>query len=122
MNNRFKFRVWDDGHGESKKGFWWSNDMVEFWTWIRNNHIPESNIQQYTGLNDKKGKEIYEGDFLRCIGNGNFFQEELFGRVEFQDFEYCIVTNNPKWPIASFKILTEKEIIGNIFENPELLK
>lgn len=77
-------------------------------------------FQLSTGSKDKEGREIYEGDILKCVGRGVFFREDLIGNVVFNEFEYCILTNDDKWPLASFAVLSDKEIIGNIFENPEL--
>ena len=78
--------------------------------------------QQFTGLKDKNGKDIYEGDIIKAVAIGSNFSEDVIGNVEFQDFEYIIISNTDKWPAISFAVLTEKEIVGNIFETPELLK
>lgn len=66
-------------------------------------------LMQYTGFKDKNGKEIYEGDLID-YGNGRFKP------VEFIDGCFCIckITSMPK-------LMTLFPIIGNIYENPELL-
>ncbi len=65
---------------------------------------------QFTGLKDKNGKEIYEGDLITYYRSGN----KVHRRVEWDNVTcgYPMLTYNP------FDI----EIIGNIYENPELLK
>lgn len=75
---------------------------------------------QYTGLNDKNGKEIYEGDIINFEGKKKFKIEFHFGafciclldgRIDMSLFGFC--ENMP-----TFKL----EVIGNIYENPKLLE
>lgn len=81
-------------------------------------------VMQYTGLKDKNGKEIYEGDVV-APGDGRF--KEVNGKQH--DFSYVVKFEmfsagdmgmdsygfhfNPYWKSI--------EVIGNIYENPELL-
>jgi len=91
---------------------------------------PELTVMQYTGLKDKNGKEIWEGDIV-------LMPHTLVGDPEYGDFKHpqvlCwrgIVCYYPER--AEFRVdchntfnLYEKdsiEVIGNIYENPELLK
>lgn len=73
---------------------------------------------QYTGLNDKSGKEIYEGDIIREHINTDEYllAETVFSRGCFMGKEpRC----DPEYPIYDF---SDGEVIGNIYENPELLE
>ena len=82
-------------------------------------------IGQYTGLKDKNGKEIYEGDIIGChnpqIKHLIFYNEKqgrfmaaLNGDIENYYIGVCGLDDS-RW-IAS------KEVIGNIHDNPELIK
>ena len=81
-------------------------------------------LMQSTGLVDKNGKEIFEGDILACktddeVINLNIFWDEEHALFMFESKKY-----NEQEPLAE---LVENntypfEIIGNIYENPELLE
>lgn len=65
-------------------------------------------LLQYTGLKDKNGKEIYEGDIIGSNMNG-----------QRQCHEVRWVDESAKWSMYWYD---DPEIIGNIYENPELLE
>ena len=76
-------------------------------------------IMQYTGLKDKNGKEIYEGDVINCLDTDTKFGKRYKKmKVDFYNGEFGIGDN---WGHLGLKHLTEIEIIGNIYENQELL-
>lgn len=78
----------------------------------------EYTIQQYTGLKDINGKEIYEGDVIKGSG-ANYDNENFIGEVCY-DFSYpCFAIKVSENEYRGFE---EVEVIGNIYENPELLK
>jgi hypothetical protein len=72
------------------------------------------NIMQYTGLKDKNGSEIYEGDILGFERYIDFKKEYV------HPFEVTWDNENAGWNQFSPKHIVA--IIGNIYENPELLK
>ncbi len=70
----------------------------------------EVEIMQYTGLHDKKGNEIYEGDIVR-------FLSENWQVIYFEQYSGFTLQNGND--LAN--ITTQEEVVGNIYQNPELL-
>jgi hypothetical protein len=83
-------------------------------TVVRGNNI-DFELQQFTGLKDKNGKEIYEGDLL--IGADKIVEEVGWSN----DLGKWMIKNqiNPDDSLGYFA--EDMEVIGNIWENPELL-
>ena len=73
----------------------------------------EISLNQYTGLKDKNGKEIYEDDIV--YGSQGLFDG---GRVYFYEGQYLIENSH----CQGCPLPKQMEVIGNIYENPELFK
>ena len=76
-------------------------------------------IMQYTGLKDKNGKEIYEGDIMAKDATHPYRYEIIYNTRRTRYLLNCI--NRRRQFIALTDQWAKKEVIGNIYENPELL-
>ena len=133
MNDRFKFRVWNKEQNRFHHSF--CCDITASGTLVISQGIEGKKyivdddnyvVQQCTGLKDKNGKLIYEGDIIEFTDNVNINGSKTHiakveHREEFNAYMYhaeCMgwYTINP-----SQNKLFKVKVIGNIYENKELL-
>lgn len=131
MNRELKFRAWDTG---TKQFVDPSSIYIELTGELRGWGGPLSDIedpsrwiiQQYTGLKDKHGMEIYEKDVCKIKGKNYEYVFEVFWNEETAGFD--LSSNDSFYPdyLDWFEIVTKKldivEVIGNTLENGDLLK
>ena len=118
MNREIKFRLWNT----VRKDMNYDGGMAM----LGNKLIQDDHniLMQFTELKDKNGKEIYEGDIVKIE---EFVGKQIIGKIIFYDY---------MWQIFEFKEDSDEkdytdyiwirdyilEVIGNIYENSELLK
>lgn len=138
MNREIKFRVWDGDNSEGNTMHYttalnvYENCLVAGFKFMFPHYQNNDGkaIMQFTGMKDKDGKEIYEGDIL-VIGAPKFGylrnlnNEYIKYQVIFQRCEYMLsrTGNGVIWGRLSRiqELIYECQIVGNIYENPELL-
>lgn len=113
MNDRFKFRVWDEGMFEdSKPHYEYASVYTGLTLKMATGHHP---IEQCTGFSDKNGNLIYEGDIVKSPNNSN-------GLVVYYDITglwRCKENReNGMWELPLYDLVRNYgvEIIGNIHE------
>ena len=119
-----KFRAWDI-QTESMRDVLvidWVNELIDLSSGIIERRPHEVILMQYTGLKDKNGVEICEGDIVETVYNGEVFAGVVVYDLSEVDFK---VTDGKEKYGRNFQYLAgndENEVIGNRYENPELLE
>lgn len=141
------FRAKRIDNGEWVRGYYYSKTLIHaggitrlhgYILTLSGNEIEviSETVSQFTGLTDKNGKKIFEGDILKCVGNKRIFKGVLMDFEEVTHVSvvewwnsYCncgyrVKNQNGKTMMIkqSSLIGMNAEIIGNIFDNPELIK
>lgn len=126
-----KFRGKQTKNGEWMYGipFFWSNKMcdiqVEENGYLKVYRVDPNTVGQYTGLKDKNGKEIYEGDIVKTP-----LLDPIFGDILADAWCNALIRFNQGSFVVSYynshniylQDLCDKiELLGNIHDNPELL-
>lgn len=108
MSRPIKFRAWN----KASKDMAYDVAVMGAVTTEQGNEV----LMQYTGLKDRNDKDIYEGDIISGEYCGGEVQLGWSWRTYEGGSTYGWVVGTEKWPLHD-----ECEVIGNIYENPELL-
>lgn len=124
-----KFRAWDDNKTGAYNSIVYQNDQ-ELWEYFRNLNDDERKydckfvFMQFTGLQDKNGKEDYHKNILRDILTRLLCTVE-YGKYKGRNgtgFGWYLQKMNGEFYVPYPYELSGWEVIGNIYENPELLE
>lgn len=123
MNREIKFKVWDIEEKEMYEPH--KIEYINFYDGFVTLKVvgfiefEDAELLQYTGLKDKNGKEIYEGDIIKreSMAPGGL---DRIGKITIEDGVIWIESNVDS--VCLFDEIDELEVIGNIYENPELLE
>jgi len=124
MSRVIKFRAWDAS--EKEMVCWPSlyNDPDDWFISLLEGDEPDDVLMQFTGLTDKYGKEIWEGDLVQ-----NEFAKKNGAKpyiVVYQAPSFVMKQSKKAKFWATFDLAETsrqfEEVIGNIYENPDLLK
>lgn len=149
MDREIKFRAWD---GDNFRMYYSDKNNEDIiWTIFENNiyiqeltqfdtnpggfgheqtydyvRIENQVLMQYTGLKDKNGVEIYEGDIVKygtwALESADYYRDSkrrIINIVFNPKKAAYMASDNDVW---NFAIYSDVEVIGNIYENPELIK
>lgn len=115
MSREPKFRAWD----KDKFIYSFTSDNKARLGWFFSNTKGLS-VQQYTGLKDRNGVEIYEGDILEAYG---FLMYVVKWCDVYCQYTYSTITDQEgMYTLTVGEVRKDSAVIGNIYENPELLQ
>ena len=83
--------------------------------------IDPETICEYTGLTDKNGRRIFEGDILLAHFDDQYPEDITYAKVTWNGFSWCTRESTKDDVMSEFDCNTF-EVCGNIFDNPELVK
>ena len=112
-----------NGHGIAKVNYIDGTKSFHILTPYGNYQVEEGSIGQYTGLKDMTGKEIFEGDIVEFIHSGEKHTSQIYYK-ELEGFHFKFTYDNYEYEfsISDLNIPCRKtKIIGNMYENSELL-
>jgi len=117
MSRELKFRAWYEKRMSLPFTLLEDKAKFEDGVILHRSSMGIAEIMQFTGLHDKNGKEIWEGDVIDIHGDRYEVRQDKSGAWIYDEFKAFPKTGIISWDMLSSEI----EVLGNIYESPELL-
>lgn len=125
-----KFRIWDEEEHKMERALavdWFFKTAITSANPVTNSHPrgvsfrdKDEILMQYTGMKDQTGREIYEGDIVKFISRLD--DSKRMGTVRYWAGDAAFLIECEREIFFLFHDALNREVIGNIYENPEILK
>jgi uncharacterized phage protein (TIGR01671 family) len=125
---KFKFRAWDASDREMVDMLFTDPDGWFIGFFDGANEGKNNVLMQFTGIKDKNGIDIYDGDIVRVESNGSKFAVEYVDNA----MQFVFTKEIGNKDALSIKLSNDREkrkkqvetleVVGNVYENPELLE
>jgi len=116
VSRELRFRAWHAGNKFGEEAEMLFGTPADVFKWKAEGQ--PVTIEQFTGLTDKNGVDIYENDNVDIIARtAEGTTMKMSGVVEFEDFEYTVSTDDGFWPSISWKCIEQAKVIGHIHED-----
>lgn len=125
MESKIKFRVWDTKSHTMLNWFAlmqeaFNRDGVSLVYKVLTGFHDNLVVQCWTGLYDKNEKPIYEGDILKCLIKEKWTSDDVTETTQVVAYTYR--KSGESDSSGFLNIPEDREVIGNIYQNPELIK
>ena len=110
MSREIKFRMWDGSQMQPLH--------LDDWTFCEgvlcHRNAPMHPVMQFTGLTDRDGNDIYEGDIVSVLGS------KPFGRIKFFNSAWYYLSEFELYRVSNLRGV-DYQVVGNIYKHHELL-
>lgn len=122
MKRELKFRAWLSDKYYVNPHMVYKHELVTEYAAIDVFYGKKMKLMRFSELKDENGQEIYEGDIVQTGSENPGDHEPMTGHVVMLDGSWLIVNEAKQEAIDLFSESASHKVIGNIYENPELME